>query len=181
MSARLAQMEREMPAGHGVPDPVWSEMFAAMVAVAAAAHALDGFYGTVKPLVSPPASTASRGRQVLEALKLGFKIGPHASTWLTGMDWLFKTRDRAVHHDEVFPTLVSHRVTEETVVFGAPELEAFSAASAERAAELATTILITCIENPKPATAEWAAMRESTLPVLRGDDGSAEETVEPGR
>lgn len=51
-SASLAGEERKRPDS---PGPVaWHEMLAALVAIAGAAHALDGFYGTVKPMVCPP-------------------------------------------------------------------------------------------------------------------------------
>ena len=45
---------------------VFYEMTASMVVFTAAANAIDGFYGAVKPLISPPKSRARRHRQIIE-------------------------------------------------------------------------------------------------------------------
>lgn len=66
LSARLAGEEVEpITAGDGMV-----EMKEAMGAISAAAYAIDGFYGAVKPLVNPLKSNAKRHRQILETLSV---------------------------------------------------------------------------------------------------------------
>lgn len=139
------------------------ETYAAMIAVTAAGFALDGFYGSVKPLVNPPPSKAARERQVLECLKLGFKLGQRPTKWLQELDWLFAARRNAVHHSEKFEPTVVVRATAETVVAGGPETFNYSVASAERAHGLASEIIQTCLDNPKAVTREWADQRREAL------------------
>jgi hypothetical protein len=135
------------------------EVFGGMIAIAAAAHAIDGFYGSVKPLIKPPSGSARRSRKILEALKLGFKVGRHSSRWQREIDWLFDTRDRMVHHaEEMRPTQIT-RMTDQTAVVGGPEGFDFSLANARRAADLAVEIIDTCLDHPKSATEEWAAQK----------------------
>ena len=152
-SARIAGIERQLPedANRGS-----EEMHQAMVAISAAAHSLDGFYGSVVDLVKPPRSAAKRERQILEVLKLGFSIGRRAHVWLNEVDWLFGVRDDIVHHGERLRPAVQSRVTSETVVFAGPEAFDLSSDSATRASDLATTILRECVVRPKEPLREWA-------------------------
>lgn len=136
-----------------------SEAYAALVAIVSAASAVDAFYGTVKPLISPPRSKAARERQILECLKLGFAIGDRAKRWLEDLDWLFAIRGNAVHHSEVWEQMTVVRETEETVVLGGRTTFDFSSASASRAAEIAQDIIHTCLQCPKPSTADWVQRR----------------------
>ena len=121
MSAQLTGADGERPA---TPEPAeWTETFAALVAVSAAAHALDGLYGTVKPLVRTNFADANRRGQILKTLELGFDVGWVAQThWASEFDWLYQIRDGAVHHAEAMRPMVTHRTTDETVVYGAPEM-----------------------------------------------------------
>lgn len=121
-----------------------------MEAIFAAAHAIDGFYGAVKPLVSPPKSNAKRHRQILEALKLGFAIGSHQKAWLTDLGWLFETRDGIVHHGEELRSVMVTRVTAETLVASGPETYRLSAPNAQRAAMIAETVIGHVWQIPKP-------------------------------
>jgi hypothetical protein len=160
LSAALAGEERERPdeSDRNAKDGT----FAAMIAIAAAAFAIDALYGTVKPLIKPPESSAARERQILECLKVGFEIGPHAERWLKELDWLFEIRRNGVHHAEKLSPTIVVRVTSETAVLGGPETFSFTAEAARRAADFATELIETCMENPKPATAEWAEARRDT-------------------
>jgi hypothetical protein len=156
-SASLAGIESAVPEGETVTG---DDMRPAMMAVASAAHALDGFYGSVKPFIDPRATgRARRSRRILETLKLGFYVGRESHEWLREIDWLFNTRDNAVHHAEELRPLVVVRQTEETVVYSGSESFNFSAASAQRAADLAESVIGSCLSKPKPATAEWATDR----------------------
>ena len=129
----------------------------AMISVAAAAHAVDGFYGSVKPLISPPPMSAARHRQILETLKLGFNVGKLGDRWGKDLEWLFDTRDGVVHHGEKHRPLVVVRVTEETVVYAGPETYQLTSDSARRAADIARSVTDHCLAYPKQATQEWAA------------------------
>lgn len=165
-SASLAGMEAEAP--RPLPGQGTEEMLAAMVSVAAAAHALDGLYGSVKPLLSLPPSRARRSRRILEALKAGFRVGRQAPHWQAEVDWLFDTRDAAVHPAEVFRPLVVRRVTAHTVVYSGIEVATYSAAAARRAADLASTVITACLDNPKPATKDWAETRRDIWQSVLG-------------
>lgn len=131
------------------------EMFAAMVAVTATAHALDGLYGVIKPLVLPPASSAARHRQILECLKLGFRLGRLGHAWLADFDWLDDLRDAAVHSEETLRPIVPVKPGA-VQAFQGFEASRYSAPNAERAAALAETVIRTCVANPKPETSAWA-------------------------
>jgi hypothetical protein len=163
-SAQLAQMNVP-PVVAAEAENGARELTASMVAIGAAAHALDGFYGGFKPLVNPPSSDAKRSRQILEALKLGFKIGPQINQWLIDLDWLFDTRDGIVHHAEMFRPIVVSRVTDQTLVAGGPELFELGSGNAKRAAEIARDVMSTCVSRPKPTTADWAADHQLPDPV----------------
>lgn len=141
------------------PEPSTAELHAAMVAVTPSAFALDGLYGALTQVLGR--RRGKRGwRPTLRQLALGFDVGPKAKTWSTQLEWHFERRQPAVHHDEKSYETVPH-----------PELEAhvsvedrdYSAAGAERAVGIALDIVRTCVENPKPVTADWV---ESQRPVL---------------
>jgi hypothetical protein len=135
------------------------EFDASLVAVVAAALAVDGLYGSVKPLVNPPASKAKRARRIIETLKLGFSIGREAHRWRYELDWLFRTRDIAAHHAEELRPITVLRVTAETVLWSSNEAWLFSAPNARRAADLCAEIIDVCLAKPKRSTRECAAER----------------------
>lgn len=137
------------------------EIVPAIVAVTASAIALDGFYGTVEPLVNPPKSNAKRGRKILEALKLGFELGAKSNDWLAELDWLFGLRDRAVHHDAKYQPMEAIRFTEETMVVGSEESKLYTADAAKRAYNFARGAVDFCAQNPKPSTLDWAGTHRS--------------------
>jgi hypothetical protein len=133
-----------------------------MLAIASAAFAIDGFYGSVRPFVPSPPSDAARCRQILETLKHGFKVGKASHRWLSEFDWLFDLRDRIVHHaarDE--PLQVVHE-TDEVIVAVAAGLHELGADSAVRAAHLAREVVDTCRSGPKPHTLPW--LQETLYP-----------------
>jgi hypothetical protein len=167
ISAKIARLPdvKEVP---DEPEAVGTaETKHAMIAISAAAHAIDGFYGSVKSLVEPPSSHAKRSRQILETLKLGFEIGADWSNWMTELDWLFATRDEAVHSSEELRPVILRRTTAETAVFSSPELRDLSGLEAQRAADIARTVILTCLERPKESTKPWAELRaEITRKVL---------------
>src|SRR4051812_97634 len=113
-------------------DSDWREVHASLVAIAAAAFALDGFYGAVKLLVTAPVCE-SRHSSVAETLKVAFKTGARTSKITDGVRWLFDLRDGAVHHSDAPRDVVEHRRTDRTIVYGAPEAVAYSASVAREA------------------------------------------------
>lgn len=152
----IAQEQTQLAVRAARSNDPHGELLASMVAIAAAAHALDGLYGSLKPMVGSAPSDAARHRQVLELLKHGFAIGKKSHEWADEFEWLFELRDWAVHHGESDLEPVRHPTLPTNV---APESAAYSATSAERAFELLRDVLRTCLRNPKPATREWAEVR----------------------
>jgi hypothetical protein len=145
------------------------EMDASMVALTAAAFAMDAFYGALKPIIKPPLSKASRDKRVLELLKHGFKVGRGQRNWESQLKWLFTERDRCVHHSEKPRPLVPRFSTAEVVMMVVPEALDFSAANARRAADIVAEIFDYCFANPKPATATWAERRKDSFARMIAD------------
>jgi hypothetical protein len=187
-SASIAQLNPPQPRPAVPPD--WNEMLASLVAIGAAAYAIDGFYGSVRTLVNPPVpqskrvsrwrralgvllrgeprrSRPKRSRQIVETLKLGFNIGAEWQGWMGEIDKLFDLRDDAVHHEEALRPMVVYRVTDETVALAAPEMYDYSAERADWAVALAVEVVGTCAERPKPATAGWIGTTEDTVKAIR--------------
>jgi hypothetical protein len=165
-SAKLNGLERE---ASGDANQSGREVLSGLVAIAAAAHGVDGFYGTLKAYVSTPSLKAKRSRKILEALKVGFAIGPQVMQWKDDLDWLFELRDSSVHHAEAPHPLVITRQTAETEVWSGEEVVRFGAQSAQRAVTVAMEIVGTCLRHPKPSTREWAASRLPSYEAVFGD------------
>jgi hypothetical protein len=144
------------------------EITAAVVAITAAAFALDAMHGALRPIVNPPATDGCkkppRHAQVMELLKHGFQVsGRDQGHWPTELEWLFRLRNLSVHHGEELRPLVEEMRTDRVVVFAPAEAETFSPENARRAADFAKEVIEHCIQHPKPATAKWAGMRLSSL------------------
>ena len=172
-SAMIQGVERQRP-----DDPNAAgneEMLNAMIAIAASAHSIDGFYGAVVEHIKPPKSGARRNRQILETLKLGFSVGKFAAHWLVELDWLFDVRDDIVHHGERLRPVVVSRTTSETIVFAGPESFNLSSDSARRAADLATTVVAECAARPKAILRGFA---ERVRELMRNSFGT---TMPPKR
>jgi hypothetical protein len=81
-AARARERGVELGPGKGLGDALSEEMRASMVAVSAAAHAIDALYGEVRPMVPIPAATTAawasngtpRHRRIFETLKLGCRL-----------------------------------------------------------------------------------------------------------
>ena len=139
------------------------EIDSSLVALTAAAFAIDAFYGALKPIIKPPRSKASRDKQVFELLKHGFKVGRDQGHWASELNWLFSQRDGCVHHSEKPRPLVPRFSTAEVVMMVAPEALEFSAANARRAADMVVEIFDYCFANPKQATAAWVERRKDSF------------------
>jgi hypothetical protein len=86
------------------------ELRASMVAVSAASHAIDAFYGAVKIDNMWKQNRTARRAVILETLKLGFNVGKVAQRWHGEFRWLFNLRDGVVHPEEKWLTLQPHPV-----------------------------------------------------------------------
>ena len=77
-----------------------------MVAISAAAHVIDSFYGATKELVPIPTTITdvweenetSRASCVFKTMKSGFKFGSKTNAWPPKFKWLYKVRDAALHY-----------------------------------------------------------------------------------
>jgi hypothetical protein len=184
---RIDQIGQALDTGGTLPDSEeydGSEEYrstrAAMVAVVAAAVAIDGFYGMVTdvvPTVQTSRARPARHAVIVETLKRGFRLGKIGHRWVGDFEWLFDARDHAVHHKTELRPAVVIRETPNTVVFGAREVATFTPASAQRAADLALEVPMICLANPKPATRAVAQRYEYlTAEDLRGPKFDAEDT-----
>lgn len=140
------------------PRPVGTitdEMYPAMVAIMATAHALDGLYDQIRGFAPSRQGKGRPARQrvILEAIKDCFKVGKHWQRWLVELDWLFALRDPAVHPMHKAGPTVVHPSAWGNV---AAEYADYSADNAERALKLLEDVLRTCVDNAKPASREWA-------------------------
>jgi hypothetical protein len=134
---------------------VTDEMYPAMIAITATAHALDGLYDQIR-LLAPPrpkGGRPKRQRLILETLKQCFSIGKYWKGWLIEFDWLDQLRDPAVHPEHKTGPVVVHPSGWGNF---AAEYVDYSAANAEKVLALLEDVLRTCVANPKPASREWA-------------------------
>jgi hypothetical protein len=159
--ARAARAELVAQHRHGQePAPAMlTELLASMVAISAAAHALDALYGQ---LVTPdikmagPRDDKRREAHIRECLKRRFDTGKRDLEWVSGFQRLFDLRDAAVHAEEKPLPAVPHP----SGVSNAGQVNAdYSAEEAVKAVDLMLDVLNTCVQNPKPSDAEakaWA-------------------------
>jgi hypothetical protein len=153
-----------------------TEMHASLIAISAAANALDALFAELRPLVFTADFTnrwkkngTKRRQQIRETFKHGFRIvGDH---WGSDFDWLFDLRADAVRpgasaHD---PGAGPHPLG----IDAAPEFCRFTCEGAERAARLIVDVCCTCAAYPWPATEEWAQEMGPMVEKLRADLESA--------
>ncbi|MBJ7329161.1 MAG: hypothetical protein JHC95_04635 [Solirubrobacteraceae bacterium] len=133
---------------------------AAMVAIVAAAVAVDGFFGTMVSdevgLKKKGGPRAARYSVIVETLKMGFALGQEQRRLSAELKWLFKLRDRAVHHSSSRREVVVVRETDRTVLYGPPETGLFTPENARRAVDVALDLILACLANPKSQTAAFA-------------------------
>jgi hypothetical protein len=151
------------PRGEGFADLIGQETRAALIAIAAASHALDALYGVVKEIV-PPLGSGSRWSKILETLKMGFVIGGSAGggRWASDFEWLFDLRDAAVHFKESQKPTIPHPTGTNT----GPENVLYSLEPAQRAVSFLLEVLDTCTRTPRPPLAAWAEAMRPTVEEL---------------
>lgn len=125
-----------------------------LVAITAAAFALDAFYGVAKQLVPDPGTKSPRGAVVAERLKRGVAGGPKAHTWSHRIKALFKTRREAVHFGEAAAPPIMHAALNSHV---SPEVFSWRLEAAQDAVDLLLEVFETWVENPNKLTKDWAA------------------------
>lgn len=164
--ARRQAVEAERLASElGQPDRS-GQIMASLVAVTAAAHAIDSLYGAVSKLIPRTRTTAARHRQILEALKLGFSLGRRQHEWAPELAWLFALRDKAVHHAEGAEAAPFEFDAAGAIVARSAESQAYTPGNARRAADLALSIAVYCLQHPKANTREWAESRRGLCAAL---------------
>jgi hypothetical protein len=147
-----------------------AECKASMVALSAAAFALDGFYAALREhrdmsdldRVWMSAGTPRHAR-VSETLRRSFRLSNRQAKVLReGAKDLFKFRDWAVHPPAAFSRPVPHEVIGSSVEW---RYVAFSAPNACRGITKATKIIRLCVEHPRAddRIQDWRASAASLL------------------
>ena len=148
------------------------ELHASLIAISAAANALDALFAELKPLVVT-AEIASgwkktrtkRRQQIRETFRRGFRIV--GDSWGRDFEWLLDLRADAVRQGDRDPG------THPLGIAAAPEFCEFTFEQAERAARLIVDVCLTCTAYPWPATEEWAQQTRPMVERLRADlDGA---------
>ena len=161
VTARTARGELVAQHRHGQESAsaMLTELLASMVAISAAAHALDAFYGQlVTPAIKKDGPKDDKGREahIRECLKRRFDTGKRDREWVSRFQRLFDLRDAAVHAEVKSLPAVPHP----SGVGNAGQVNAdYSAEEAVKAVDLMLDVLNTCVQNPKPSDAEaeaWA-------------------------
>ncbi len=153
-----------------------TELHASLIAISAAAHALDALFAELRPLVVTQEvqngwkkSRAKRRQQIRETFKHGFRIS--GAQWGTDFDWLLDLRTDALYPGIApgDPRARSHPLG----IGAAPELCEFTCEQAERAARLIVDVYRTCTAYPWPASEEWAQEMRPMVEKLQADLDSA--------
>jgi len=138
------------------------EMRASMVAITAAANAVDALYGEIKPLVPVPeevraawkANRAPRHARIRETLKEGCALGRLNAEWSSRFKHLYRLRDPVVHHEIRSLPTVRHPNGRTNV---SQEMADYSSENATAAVDLAFEVVLTTIRHPRsPDLTAWA-------------------------
>jgi hypothetical protein len=152
-----------------------TEMHASLIAISAAANALEALFTELKPLVftadmvnSWKRNRTKRRQQIRETFKHGFRLV--GDQWGKDFDWLLDLRNDAVRPVAGGdPQVGSHPLG----IGAAPEFFKFTCEQAERAARLIVGVYVTCTAYPWPATREWAEQMAPMVEELQADlDGA---------
>jgi hypothetical protein len=147
------------------------ELRAAMVAIAAAAFAIDALYVKVSGMLAPAEHPrfdegVKRAGRIVETLKVALELGARAQHWQRAIPELFDLRDDLVHFEgqpyetEPQPTGKSN-VSRESVIF--------TAGAATEAVDLALEVLSVTYSSPRKrhnALVKWAESAPHVPPWL---------------
>jgi hypothetical protein len=143
-------------------DKISAELHASMVAISAAAHAIDALYGEIKPLVPVPAARLSAWEQnraprysrILETLKIGCKLGAKTNRWPAEFKALYQLRDPVVHHELKLLPPVPHPNRLTSV---AQEVADYCVGNVAKSLDFAFDVASSVIRAPRiPALVTWA-------------------------
>jgi hypothetical protein len=159
--AKVAREELEQAAPeHRNGFMLQREADAGLVAICAAAFALEAFTRELDDLITlPPATQAAwqrnppaADRQVLELLKLAVDPRGLVSTWTRELAWLFGVRGDAVHYEGMNEPTRPHPVGINVSVAQVT----YSPENATRAVDLLLGIQERCRDRPKPPIRGWS-------------------------
>lgn len=138
----------------GVGEAIERELHASMVAIAAAAFAIEAWTKAVESYLPTPTKRARMSHtQVVRTLERGFDVDASRDRWITELFWLFKVaRDELVHPVEVETEPVPHPTGTRTTV----ESALYSSETTTRAVDLMIEVLQTCFANPNRDVPELA-------------------------
>lgn len=142
------------PAGDGFGEVFSREARSSMIAISAAAHALDALYGSVKSRV-PESTAEDRPMHIFDALRAAIYVRGSAGggRWAAELKWLFGLRDAAVHFEEKAMPSVPHP----TGTHSGVENATYALENANRAVALLIEVLETFVQQPRPDFGEWPA------------------------
>jgi hypothetical protein len=143
------------------------ELRAAMVAIAAAAFAIDALYEKIDAMLEQEVRPrfgdgVRRSGRIVETFKVALDLGRRAHAWQTEIPRLFDLRDDEVHFEaslndsEPHPTGKSN-VSRENLIYSAEE--------ATRAVDLALEVLTVAYSSPRKANVGLVAWAESAAHV----------------
>lgn len=143
-----------------------AEFQASMVAIAAAAFAIDAFYSSViehAPSARVPAN--SRPASIIETLKLAFSLsGTQQDALHEPIRTLFRLRDQAVHPPAAWVKPALHPAFNLGME---PRFVNYRVENAINAQLLARKLISTCLQRPKPGhsdLAEWCQGLQEMIP-----------------
>lgn len=140
---------------------------AAMVAVAAAAFAIDALYEKVNAMLRSDVrprfrEDAKRSGRIVETFKVALDLGKRAQTWQTEVPRVFNLRDEAVHFESTWNVPGPHptgksNVSRKNLIYASEE--------ASRAVDLALKILTVAYTSPREQHIELVEWSESNAHV----------------
>lgn len=144
------------------------ELRPALVAITAAAFALDALYGSSVERFGVPTPEVScdesaRWRRVAEAMRRGVSPASVAESWRDRIQELFDQRDDAVHFDEVDRPPVWHEPLHSKA---AAEHGYWSLERATIAVDLVLDVLISWRDSPSKAAREWSEAYGDLVPSI---------------
>lgn len=145
-----------------------TEHLSGLVAIAAAAFALDALYGVARRLIhvpeiddgeSPDFADEEHGRRrarhVADRLRRGVSPGRLAESWHGRVRELYRTRDQAVHFGEKDTEPVWHPGLQSNT---SAESVAWRLEVAEAAVDLMLEVFTAWAKHPSPEVRKWAEM-----------------------
>lgn len=166
VSARRAAVAAELDDNEAFNDAVEREFRGSMIAVAAAAFALDSFYASVIEH-APGTKVKAQGRdaQIFETLKTAFALTAAQQTALRKpLQMTFRLRDEAVHPPTSWVEPLLHPAFN---VGMEPRFIKFRAENAVNAQLLARKLVHVCLAKPRSkyaALVEWCGGVKDSIP-----------------